>query len=98
MSVTPKGHVALVHACEQMEVVGGVSRGREDRVEVWHQFGKATDARTRNRRKSEQRFLPMSRWEQMNRNPLIAKHKETITGEFALSDESTLLKCKKCHQ
>ena len=29
----------------------------------------------------------------MNRNPLIAKHKETIRGEFALS-ESTLLKRK----
>ena len=93
MSVTPKGHVALVHTCKQMEIMGGVSHGREDRVEVWHQFGKAADVRTRNRRKSEQRFLQISRWEQMNRNPLIAKHKETIKGEFALS-ESTFLKRK----
>ncbi len=93
MSVTAKGHVALVHACKQMDIMGGVSHGREDRVEVWHQFGKAADVLTRNRRKSEQRFLQISRWEQMNRNPLIAKHKETIKGEFALS-ESTLLKRK----
>jgi hypothetical protein len=93
MSVTPKGHVALVHACEQMESMGGVSHGREDRVEVWHQYGKAADIRTRNRRKSAQRFLQMSRWEQMNRNPLIAEHKQTIKSEFALS-ESTLLKRK----
>jgi hypothetical protein len=93
MSVTPKGHVALVHALEQMMVMRGVSHGREDRVEVWHQFGKAADVRTRNRRKSAQRFLQMSLWEQMNRNPLVAKHKETIKDEFALS-ESTLLKRK----
>ena len=93
MSVTAEGHVALVHACKQMDIMGGVSHGREDRVEVWHQFGKAADVLTRNRRKSEQRFLQISRWEQMNRNPLIAKHKETIKGEFALS-ESTLLKRK----
>ena len=93
MSVTPKGHVALVHACEQMETMVGVSHGREDRIEVWHQFGKAADIRTRNTRKSAQRFLQISRWEQMNRNPLIATHKETIKSEFALS-VSTLLKRK----
>jgi hypothetical protein len=90
MSVTPKGHMALVHACEKMETM---SHGREDRIEVWHQFGKAADIRTSNARKSAQRFLQISRCEQINRNPLIALHKETIQGEFALS-ESTLLKRK----
>jgi hypothetical protein len=95
MSVTPKGHVALVHACEQMEITGGVSHGREDRVEVWHQYGKAADIWTRNRRKTAQRFLQMSRWEQMDRNPLIAEHKQTIKSEFALSESTrTLLKRK----
>jgi hypothetical protein len=93
MSVTPTGHVALVHACDQMETMVGLSHGREDPIEVWHQFGKAADIRTRNTRNSAQRFLQISRWEQMNRNPLIAMHKETIKGEFALS-ESTLLKRK----
>jgi hypothetical protein len=34
MSVTPKEHVALVRAREQMKVMGGESHRREDRVEV----------------------------------------------------------------
>jgi hypothetical protein len=87
MSVTPKGHACESHACAQMVVEKGLGDLDEEFVERWHQEGTQNDVRTRAMREQAKKFVSVSRWEQMNRNPK-AVIKQEVKREFTLSQET----------
>jgi hypothetical protein len=88
MSVTPKAHACESHAIAQMEEEGGLGDYDEDFVERWHQEGKRNDVRTRAMRERAKRFISISKWEQMNRNPEVVSIQQNIKQEFKLAEET----------